>query len=201
MMRRFSFRPAFEFRGRKFKGLRGFAGKPSHPPLTDVPVGAYVIGPVLDLTALLWRDSSWANDVYRAGGFTLLVGATVSVATIVTGFADWLNTERGTQMRRMANAHAWAMITLTVLVLGDLGLRYLGDRSQSPDGMIVLFGLLIAALVTIGGTIGGSMVYDFGFNVETASDNHVYHVSEQDIIHPHDAPPQETRPEAGERIA
>ena len=188
-MKRFSFRPALEFRGRKFKGLRGFAGKPFHPPLTDVPVGAYIIGPVLDLIAFIAGDSSWSGDVYRAGGFTLLVGAVVSVATAITGYADWLNTEKGTQMRRMANAHAWAMIVLTLLVIVDLGLRYLGDRSDSPDGLIVLFGLAIAALVTLGGTLGGSMVYDFGFNVETASDNHVYHPSEHDIIHPHDDPP------------
>ena len=190
-MKRFSFRPALEFRGRKFKGLRGFAGKPFHPPLTDVPVGAYIIGPVLDLIAFIARDSSWSADVYRAGGFTLLVGAVVSVATAITGYADWLNTEKGTQMRRMANAHAWAMIVLTLLVIGELGLRYLDDRSDSPDGLIVLFGLAIAALVTLGGTLGGSMVYDFGFNVETASDNHVYHPSEHDIIHPHDDPPRE----------
>lgn len=61
-MRRFSFRPALEFRGRKFKGLRGFAGKPFHPPLTDVPVGAYIIGPALDLIAFIARDSSWASE-------------------------------------------------------------------------------------------------------------------------------------------
>ena len=188
-MRRFSFRPGLEVRGRKFKGLRGFAGKPFHPPLTDVPVGAYIIGPVLDLIAFMSRDSSWAGDVYRAGGFTLLVGAVVSVATAITGFADWLNTEKGTQMRRMANAHAWSMILLTLLVLAELALRYLGDRSDSPDGLIVALGLLVAGLVTVGGTLGGSMVYDFGFNVETASDNHVYHPSEHDIIHPHDEPP------------
>lgn len=199
-MRTFSFRPGLEFRGRKFKGLRGFAGKPLHPPLTDVPVGAYIIGPVLDLIAFIGRNSSWADDVYRAGGFTLLVGAVVSVGTAVTGFADWLNTEKGTQMRRMVNAHAWTMIVLTVVVLGDLGLRYFGERSQSPDGLIVLLGLVIAGLVTVGGTLGGSLVYDFGFNVETASDNHVYHRSEHDIVHPHDEPPSDdpTAPTGGQ---
>jgi uncharacterized membrane protein len=196
-MRIFSFRSALEFRGRKFKGLRGFSGKPFHPPLTDVPVGAYIIGPVLDMIAFIARDSAWSGDVYRAGGYTLLAGAVVSIATAVTGFADWLNTEKGTQIRRMANAHAWSMIVLTLVVIADLALRYLGGRSDSPDGLIVLLGLMIAGIVTIGGTIGGSMVYDFGFNVETATDNHVYHVSEHDIVHPHDDPP----PEADQRLA
>ncbi len=57
-MRRFSFAPGLDLRGRKFKGLRGFAGKPSHPPLTDVTIGAYTIGPILTLVAFLFRDSS-----------------------------------------------------------------------------------------------------------------------------------------------
>ena len=198
-MRRFSFRPALEFGGRKFKGLRGFAGKPFHPPLTDIPVGAYIIGPVLDLIAFVGRDSSWATDVYRAGGFTLLVGAVVSVATAITGFADWLNTEKGTQMRRMVNAHAWSMIVLTLLVLAELALRYPGNRSDAPDGLIVVLGAAIAGLVTLGGTICGSIVYDFGFNVETASDNHVYHRSEHDIIHPHDEPPTASLTRSGDQ--
>ncbi|HVF53705.1 MAG TPA: DUF2231 domain-containing protein [Actinomycetota bacterium] len=191
-MRKFSFRPALALKGRKFKGLRGFAGKPFHPPLTDIPVGAYIIGPVFDIVAFLMRDSSWANDLYRAGGFTLLAGAVVSVFTMLTGFADWLNTKKGTQMRRMANAHAWSMIVLTLVVLADLGLRFFGERSDAPDATIAILGAAIAGLVTLGGTIGGSMTYDFGFNVETATDNHVYHVSEHDIIHPHDDPPKES---------
>lgn len=189
-MKRFSFRPALEFRGRKFKGLRGFAGKPFHPPLTDVPVGAYVIGPALDVVAFLFRHSSWSSDVYRAGGYAILVGAIVSAATLLTGYADWLNTQKGTQMRRIANAHAWTMIVTSLVVIGELALRYGGDRSQSPDGLIVLLSIVVAGLVTIGGTIGGTMTYDFGFNVETATDNHVWHVSEYDIVHPHDDVPE-----------
>ncbi|MEA2477997.1 MAG: hypothetical protein QOC87_2196, partial [Actinomycetota bacterium] len=40
MARLFSIRPAMKLSGRKFKGLRGFAGKPFHPPLTDIPIAA-----------------------------------------------------------------------------------------------------------------------------------------------------------------
>ena len=48
-MRRFSVRPAITIKGRTFKGLRGFAGKPVHPPLTDIPIGAYVLGAACEL--------------------------------------------------------------------------------------------------------------------------------------------------------
>ena len=45
-MRKFSVRPTLTLRGRKFKGLRGWAGKPTHPPLTDFPVAAYLLAAV-----------------------------------------------------------------------------------------------------------------------------------------------------------
>lgn len=190
-MRRFSFRPPLEFRGRKFKGFRGLAGKPFHPPLTDVTVGAYTIGPTLDLIAYLFRDSSWSGDLFKAGGWVILAGAASSLATVTTGFADWLNTQKGTQIRRMANAHAWTMITLSVFVVVDLWYRNLaenGEYYESPDGIAAILALVMLALVTIGGTIGGSLTYDWGFNVEIAKDNPVYHPSQTDIIHPHDEP-------------
>ena len=185
----FSFRPAFELRGRKFKGLRGFAGKPFHPPLTDVPVGAYTIGPILSVVAFVLSDSSWSGEVWAAAGYVMLVGAVVSVATAITGLADWLNTEKGTQIRRIANAHMWVMLTMTLVVVIALALRFAGDRNEAPDALVLILDLVIAALVTAGGTIGGSLTYDFGFNVETAGDNHVYHVSDYDIVHPHDEVP------------
>lgn len=190
----FSFRPALEFRGRKFKGVRGFAGKPSHPPLTDVTVGAYTIAPLLDVIAYLFRSSEWAPEAHKASAMVLLIGAISSLVTVATGFADWLNTEKGTQMRRMANAHAWTMVVMTLFVLGNLFYKFLaqgGEHYGNPDLLGVILSVIVLALVTIGGTVGGSMTYDFGFNVETASDNHVYHVSEHDIIHPHDKPPVE----------
>lgn len=187
-MKRFSFRPAFDLRGRRFKGLRGFAGKPFHPPLTDVVVGGYTIGPILSVLGYL-IDGEMGADLWRAGGWVILAGAVVSVAAAATGFADWLNTTRGTQMRRMANAHMAVMLTLTAIVVGALVLRFIANDASDPSLLVLVLDVVIITLVTVGGTIGGSLTYDFGFNVETASDNPVYHESEHDIVHPHDEPP------------
>src|SRR3546814_2176796 len=69
-MRRFSFRPALTLRGRTFKGLRGWAGKPLHPPLTDVPVGAYMLAAAFDVISFAGGDDqAWARDFYRAASF------------------------------------------------------------------------------------------------------------------------------------
>ena len=77
-MRHFSFRPALTLRSRAFKGLRGFAGKPFHPPLTDVPVGAYMLVAAFDVISVAGKGNVWARDFYRAGTFALVGGAAVS---------------------------------------------------------------------------------------------------------------------------
>lgn len=177
-MRRFSFRPGLELRGRRFRGLSGFEGKPLHPPLTDVTVGAYVIGPVFDLTAFFFIGSDWSDELFVAGGWVILLGAIVSLATALTGFADWLRTEKGSQIRRMANAHAITMILLTLVVLADLGYRYLaggGANSSQPSALSSMLAAAVLALVTLGGTLGGSLTYDWGVSVRTAGDHPAYH--------------------------
>lgn len=183
-MRRLSFRPALTLRGRTFKGLRGWAGKPFHPPLTDIPVGAYLAAAVLDVISIVGQDEEWARDFFRAATFVLVAGASVSALTILTGFWDWLrSTEAGTQARREANAHAVTMLTVTVLVLVDIVLRTLAYGADTHSGVVVVALSVAAAVFTvIGGTIGGSLVFEHGFNVETAGDSPVYDRSETDVL-------------------
>jgi uncharacterized membrane protein len=171
-------------RGRKFKGLRGWAGKPLHPPLTDIPVGAYMLAAAFDLISFFGEDQEWARDFYRAATFTLIGGVVVGVLAAVTGFWDWLkSTEKGTQARRTVNAHAWTMVAVTVLVLVDIGLRRFAYNDDTYTGLTVLILTLAAALLTIlGGTIGGGLAYEYGFNVETAGDSPVWHQSEVDVF-------------------
>ena len=96
-MRALSFRPSLTMRGRTFKGLRGWAGKPLHPPLTDVPVGAYTLVAAFDVISFVGGDQEWTRDFYRAGTFTLIGGALVSLLAALTGFWGWLkSTQKGT---------------------------------------------------------------------------------------------------------
>jgi uncharacterized membrane protein len=184
-MRRFSFRPALTLRGRTFKGLRGWAGKPLHPPLTDIPVGAYVLAAAFDLISFVGGDDeAWARDFFRAASFVLIGGAIVSVFAALTGFWDWLkSTEPGTQARRTANAHAVTMITVTVLVAVGIAVRAFGywDEPSTP-ALALGLSLVAAALTLLGGTLGGTLAFDYGFNVETAGDHPVWHQSEVDVL-------------------
>ena len=183
-MRRLSFRPALTLRGRKFRGPRGWAGKPLHPPLTDLPVGAYVLVAAFDLISFVGSDDAWSRDFYRAASFTLIGGAVVSVFAALTGFWDWWrSTEPGNQARRTANAHALTMVTVTVLVLVNIGYRLSAEwDADSTPGAALALSLVGAALTFLGGTLGGSLAFDYGFNVETAGDHPVWHASEEDVF-------------------
>src|SRR3954468_15920117 len=185
-MRRFSFRPSLTMSGRTYKGLRGWSGKPLHPPLTDVPVTAYIFGAAFDVLSIAVHTShhDLARQLFLAGTWTFLGGAAVSLLTALTGWADWhRSSEPGTQARRTINAHALTMITVTVLVLVDLAIRGLGqqDRLYTSPGVMVL-SVIAALLVSIGATLGGSLVYDYGFNVETSGDHPVWHKNEVDVF-------------------
>jgi len=198
-MRKISVRPTLTLRGRKFKGLRGWSGKPTHPPLTDLPIAAYIFGATFDIIAVLGRHESWSQDFFRAGTFVFIGGAAVSVLTALTGFWDWLrSTEKGTQARRTANTHAWTTITVTLLALTDIALPLnVYDTRTYPTVAILVLSIVVAALVAVGATFGGTLVFEYGFNVETAADSPVWHESEHDVLPGDDAAPAPPQKEEG----
>jgi uncharacterized membrane protein len=186
-MRHFSFRPTLTMKGRKFKGLRGLSGKPTHPPFTDIPIGAYVIAAALDIIAFIGSGTAWSKEYYQAATFVFVGGLVASLLAVVTGVADWwTSSEPGTQARRTINAHAITMVVATLVVVADLALRTLRYHAlASPPPLILALSLVALVLITIGATYGGSMVFDYGFNVETAGDHPVWSKSETDVFPGH----------------
>ncbi|HEX4492471.1 MAG TPA: DUF2231 domain-containing protein [Acidimicrobiia bacterium] len=184
-MRKFSVRPTLTLRGRTFKGLRGWSGKPLHPPLTDIPITAYLFGAVFDLLSVIGgKHHAWAREMWHAGTYVFVGGGIVSVLAAVTGLWDaWKSSEAGTQARRTINTHATIMVTATVLVLVDIvwRLSQYHVKPVTPVGITVL-SIVIALLVSVGATFGGSLVFEYGFNVETAGDSPVWHQSETDVF-------------------
>lgn len=191
-MRHFSFRPAFTMAGRRNRGLRGLAGKPLHPPLTDVPITAYLFVVVFDAVsaAVSAGHPVVARQLYVAGLWLMIGAVAVSALVALTGWADWhRSSEPGTQARRTINAHALTMITVTVVAIADLVLRgaVYADRGSTPP-LVLALSALLAVGVSAGATLGGSLVYDYGFNVEPAGDHPVWHHSETDVLPGHKAP-------------
>jgi uncharacterized membrane protein len=108
-----------------------------------------------------------------------IAGLIVSVPTAITGFWDWLkSTPNHTQAWRTANTHMAIMLTVTALVIVNLLMRSGNDWATAG---LTIESLVVALLVSIGAAYGGTMVYDYGFNVETAGDHPAYHESEEDV--------------------
>ncbi len=200
MSRLFSVRPALSLRGRAFHGVRGWAGKPTHPPLTDIPVACYVLAAAFDVISFAGHGGTgdsvrpFARDFFVAGTYVIIAGAIVSLGTITTGFWDWwrgitrdgsgpLGRASHTQVWRTINTHMTVMMTVTAVVIADIVVRTAQyDRHFSTVGVMIL-SLLAGLLVAIGATYGGSLVFDYQFNVEGLADSTVWDETEVDQTH------------------
>lgn len=142
--------------------IKGFPGHPLHPPLTDATIGAYTVATVLGLLgALGLSEENMATGWWLA----LVVGLSLTGPTALTGFADWLGITWGTPLWRTASAHLLAMLTATALflvaaIVGHGG--YVDGRMTTGPLVLTLVGF---AALTLGGWLGGSIVYVHGMRV------------------------------------
>src|SRR6478672_6184915 len=196
MARLFSIKPGITLRGRKFLGIRGWNGKPTHPPLTDFPIVCYVVAALFDLVSLLgWFGDGGrftSRDLFRAATLVLAVGFVVSLATATTGFWDWwkgLQRDRRTgiigraahtQVWRTANWHMTLMLTTTGVVIVDLIVRFGQLNALKSSALAAILSVIAAAIVSFGATYGGSLVFDYQFNVESISGSTVWDETETD---------------------
>ena len=199
MARLFSIKPSITLKGRKFKGIRGWAGKPTHPPLTDLPIAAYILAAAFDLVSfIVWKmkgaDSTIASDAFIAATWVIMAGALASLGAVLTGFWDWwkgLDRDRTkgligkasrTQVWRTANWHMTVMLTVTAIVVIDIVVR-LGqfDRHYATLTTTVL-SVLAGLLVFYGASYGGSLVFDYQFNVEGLKGSTAWDQSEEDQL-------------------
>ena len=142
--------------------LRGFPGHPSHPPLTDATIGAYTFATV---AAVLSKLGVAEHAFAQAWWLALIVGAISSALTVLTGLLDWLKISSGTPLKRTATLHALTNAAASVFfVLAIIaGHDDYADRAVSSGSLILT--LIGFALLTAGGTMGGSITYVHGMRV------------------------------------
>ena len=151
MARFFSFRPSFTLESRERYGFRGWAGKPTHPPLTDFPVSCFLLAAVFDVASLVAaaRGAGWSHDAFVAATWVQVAGLCTAVLAAVTGFLDRPAATPRTQARRTVNAHAAVMMTATVLALADLVLRVAGPASAGTPTYVAALGVVVAVVYIV----------------------------------------------------
>jgi uncharacterized membrane protein len=174
--------------------IKGWPGKPSHPPLTDASIGAYTVG-----VAMLVAGKLGLQTPEMAVGSLIAIsgGLALALPTALTGLLDWLEIPRGTPARTVATVHLLTMLTATVL----FALTWLAQRPGYVDEEVrslgLVLGLVAEATLAIGGFIGGSIVFVYGKRVLKRPDTPV-----PDALIPGRSEPEEVpvAPQTGTRV-
>jgi uncharacterized membrane protein len=148
-------------------GLFRAPGKPLHPPLTDVSIGAYTAG-----VAMLVAGALGLEEEQMAHGALLAisVGLIVAAPTALTGLLDWLDLPKGTPARTIATLHLWTMVTATVLFALTWVAQLDGYKDDEVRGLAVALGVIAFAFLALGGNLGGANVFVYGIRVLKAED-------------------------------
>ena len=142
--------------------IRGFPGHPLHPPLTDATIGLYTGALIFAILSL----ADVAAEATAKGWWLLLIaGLVVGAATALTGLADWLTITWRSELWWTATWHMLSMVTATVLFLLAAILGHDDYVAGDLSGSSFVLTLLAYGALTLGGWLGGSIVFVHGMRV------------------------------------
>src|SRR5436309_10058173 len=142
--------------------LKGPAGHPLHPPLTDATIGMYTLATAL---AVLSRLGVSEHNTATAWWLALIGGLIVTVPTAIAGFIDWLGIRMGTPLWRTATLHLSAMLSATIVFAIAAGAGHSDYVDGSISGGSLVLTLIAFGLLTLGGWLGGAVVFVHGMRV------------------------------------
>jgi len=147
-------------RGRAVKNfLHGsWLGHPLHAVLTDIPVGAWTVGFVLDAIDELKGDQRSGRPADTA----LAIGLAGSAAAAAAGVTDWHDTDGGA--RRVGLAHGLLNLAAAGLYAASLVVRGRGDRRAGRTLAFAGFGIAFASAY-----LGGGLTYSRKIGVNHAA--------------------------------
>lgn len=147
--------------------IKGFPGKPSHPPLTDASIGAYTVGSVM-----LLLGAAGVEEREMAHGSLLAIsgGLLLAAPTAITGLLDWWELPKGTPVRKVATVHLFTMVSATLLFALTWLAHLDGYRDGQVGGAAVVLGLVALAVLAAGGYVGGTLAFVYGVRVLKRTD-------------------------------
>jgi nitrite reductase/ring-hydroxylating ferredoxin subunit/uncharacterized membrane protein len=122
-------------------------GHPLHPMLTDLPIGSWTSAFILDIIG--------GKRGRNAADMLVGIGIVTALPTAAAGLSDWSDTIG--EDRRIGTAHAIGNVA--ALTLYTLSWR---ARRRGRRGRGVLLGFMGAGAASVGGYLGGHLVYRKG---------------------------------------
>jgi uncharacterized membrane protein len=142
--------------------VTGLPGHPLHPPLTDAAIGIYTGATAFGVLSTLGLSE---GNTATAWWLALLLGLIVTVPTALTGLIDWLGITWGTPLWRTVTVHMFSMLTATVFFLLAAILGHGGYGDGVVTGGSLVLTLLGFGFLTLGGWLGGTVVFVHGMRV------------------------------------
>jgi uncharacterized membrane protein len=123
----------------------------------------------------------------------MIAGGVVSLGAAITGFWDWwkgierertgpIGRAKHTQVWRTVNWHATIMLTVTGIVAVTIVLRLTRYGEGYTNLAVMVLSVIAGLLVSLGATYGGSLVYDYQFNVESLEGSTAWDETERDQL-------------------
>jgi uncharacterized membrane protein len=142
--------------------IHGLPGHPLHPPLTDATIGMFVLATAL---AVIGAAGAIEDAAGKGCWLALIGGLGVAVPTAATGFADWIRLQWGSPPWRTATLHLTAMVCAVVLFALAAWLQHDGYRHGDVETGGVIFSVAGLGALTMGGWLGGTIVFVHGIRV------------------------------------
>lgn len=154
---------AYDSMGPRGRAVRNFLhgvwlGHPLHAVLTDIPVGAWTAGFVLDVIDELRGDRRSGRPADAA----IATGLVTAAAAAAAGVTDWRHTDGGA--RRVGLAHGVLNLAAAGLYAASLVARGRGERRTGRSLAFAGFGLAFASAY-----LGGGLTYSRRIGVSHAA--------------------------------
>jgi uncharacterized membrane protein len=142
--------------------VKGLPGHPLHPPLTDATIGAYTVAAVLAFFSKIGVSS---HATATGWWLALLVALAITGLTALTGLIDWLGIEWWTPLWKTATLHMLTMLAATAVFLAALLWGHAGYTHAAVRSGPFVLTLLGFVTLTVGGWLGGTVVFVHGMRV------------------------------------
>jgi uncharacterized membrane protein len=138
-----------------------------HPYVVHFAVTLILVSVLLFLLGSVFRQRSWAAMALTAARWNLWVGAACALASIGTGFVDYIGSQcdqaaiDATVVHRRSGAVTW----WSSLIAGIAAFR---TRHRPPGPMLMTWLLLVAAATFTVTRLGTDLTYQHGLGVDAA---------------------------------
>lgn len=144
------------------KSRAALGNHPLHPAVVSLPIGAFFLAFVADVTHALTKNSLF----YEIAFFAIGVGIVTALLAAVLGLVDYFGVTMSAAGRRLATIHMLINLSAVALYAISWMLRR-GDAALATPRWPIAFGLEALPFVMLGvsGWIGGKLTFEHKIGV------------------------------------